>query len=234
MRESIWQVLREESQKRREGNIRLKWILGGMTAFCLVTGLVFWWRKGEFDTTLILPPILLLTGGMTLGLSPKLKGALLKLADDPEALPFLVEALDSADRDIVPLATELLIRRLGQLREADAGLFDSAHVSALARAMLVSSNPDFTIAVMGVLRFIGTAEELSAVDLVAKGQQVNMPKAHRDRVSQLALSAAADMRLRLARNAIEAKNLELEARTTEAVGQLPTMEYGEEVSGTVG
>jgi hypothetical protein len=66
------------------------------------------------------------------------------------------------------------------------------------------------------------------MDLAAKQQLVNLPKDQRERVGQLALSASADLRLRLAKTIVEAKTGVVSEAFDSAVQRIPREDAAEQ------
>jgi hypothetical protein len=204
-REDVLEILHRETLQRRKQNRLMRWIVGFLVVMTVAVMAWHWFTKREFDTSMIASMTCLLGGGITIGLTPKLKSALLEMASDPVAIPYLIEALDSGDSTLVPLARQILIQGLPNLTVEDADRFDVASRAALGTALRTTSDADFAVAALGALRHVGSNAELTAMDSAAKQELFNLPKEHRARIGQLALSASADLRLRLAKTMVEAR-----------------------------
>jgi hypothetical protein len=94
----------------------------------------------------------------------------------------------------------------------------------LAKALLTTQDADFAIAALSGLRSIGMATELTVMDQAAKQQLVNLPKPHRERVGQLALTASADLRLRLAKSLVDSRVGAANEQFDAATAKLPVEE----------
>ena len=220
-REEVLEILHRETLHRRKLNGQIRGCVGFLAVLCVALMGVQYWRHQEVDMTSFTSMFCLLGGGMTIGLNPKLKSALLELGNDPIAIPYLIEALDSGDSSLVPLARQILIQGLPNLREEDAARFDGPARAALGTALRTTSDADFAVAALGALRHVGSSAELPAMDLAAKQQLVNLPKDQRERVGQLALAASADLRLRLAKTIVDARTGAVSEAFDSAVQRLP-------------
>lgn len=173
------------------------------------------WIKGKaVDTTmLVMMSSLIAVGGIAAGATPALKTAAKQALEDPAALPYLIELLDSADAELTSLVKDLLRRQLPHLKERDASQFDAAQRGVLAQAALDGTNDiDFRVTVVGALGRIGTPEELRTLDAIATSTD---QKEERLRVA--ALSASADLRLRVSKIIIDKRK---EAVQSEFEGQV--------------
>jgi hypothetical protein len=227
-REEVLEILHAETLQRRRYNRQMQWCIGFIAVLCVGLMLAQYLLHKEVDMTTMISMFSLFGGGVSIGLSRKLKSALLDMASDPAAIPYLIEALDSGDASLVPLARQILIQGLPNLSVEDAQRFDGPARAALALALRKTTDADFAVAALGALRHVGSNAELSAMDLAAKQQLVNLPKEHRERVGQLALSASADLRLRLAKTIVEAKTGVVSEAFDSAVQRIPREEVAEQ------
>jgi hypothetical protein len=227
-REDVLQILQRETLQRRKHNRQMRYLFGAIIVLCGVVMVARYVIDGVVDFSMITSMGCLVGGGMTIGLSPKMKSALQDMASDPAAIPYLVEALDSGDASLVPLARQILIQGLPNLRTEDAERFDGPARAALGTALRTTSDADFAVAALGALRHVGSNAELLAMDLAAKQQLVNLPKEQRERVGQLALSASADLRLRLAKTMVEARAGAVSEAYDSAARRLPADEAAEQ------
>ena len=227
-REEVLEILHAETLQRRRYNRQMQWCVGFIVVLSVGLMISQFARHKEVDMTTMLSMFGLLGGGMTIGLSKKLKSALLDMASDPVAIPYLIEALDSGDTSLVPLARQILIQGLPSLREEDAERFDAPARAALGTALRRTSDAEFAVAALGALRHVGSNSELASMDLAAKQQLVNLPKDQRERVGQLALSASADLRLRLAKTIVEAKTGTVSEAFDSAVQRIPREDAAEQ------
>jgi hypothetical protein len=223
-RDEILQLLRDETMNRRRQNRGMQIVLGVFLVLALVAMGLHWKTTGELDPTIFASMITIFAGGMTIGITPRMKDALVEVASDPAAIPFLVEAMDSADTTVVPLARQMLIQGLPKLTPDDAAQFDAPARAALAKALMTTQDADFAIAALSGLRSIGMATELTVMDQAAKQQLVNLPKPHRERVGQLALTASADVRLRLAKSLVDSRVGAANEQFDAAAAKLPVEE----------
>lgn len=130
---------------------------------------------------------------------------------DCAAIPFLVEALASADREIVAIAKDALSRTLPYLTPEQASELEIDWHAILSH--IYSKDVALQLSTIESLRRIGGGEQLGYLDKLGEGDLPVGAGKVEEKVRVNALSASADLRMRLARTLIDGKSQEVtEAR----------------------
>ena len=200
-RETILEVLKSESVRRRKLTRQIQIAIGLLVGLYAVVMAIQAIRHKDIDTTSITMICLLaVVGGMAAGATPALKEAAKSALEDPEALPYLIELMDSGDPELVTIIKESMKARLGSISENDAELFEPNQIAALRTYIFGHcKDADFSIIAMGALRKIGGPHDLKVLDYIASGALKSTNPKDNERLKNAALSASADLRLRLAR-----------------------------------
>jgi hypothetical protein len=154
-----------------------------------------------------------------IGVTEKHKAAAIEAAQikDKRALGYLIEVLDSDDKELVPLARSTALELLADVRPEDAELFDKGHRDSMLWAVNFSKDLEIVTAVLAALRIVGGPECLAMLEHIANEAPMAGDKEHKHKVQELSRLALTDIRLRLARGVIDEKTITAEAKKADAL-----------------
>lgn len=214
-RETTLSILREENLKRRRGTRNLRICMVLIALLTVAAELMGVARGHAFDWSHLIPILLLVPAGVSMGMNPdhKLTARKASMLNDVRAIGGLVEVLDCGEPELVGIAESALVSLLPLVQEGDGELLDEAQETVLVAALNRTSNYRFYGVGVGALRFLGTRRTLGALDAFA----AIAPPQIKDKAQaeSLARMAAADLRMRLARTQISSEVQSEQARLDE-------------------
>jgi hypothetical protein len=173
--EELLAFLTAEAKKRRD---RRKWVAIGVGSY-----MTFMVGTAIFThNTAMLGSMGSMTGiiAAVLAMSQAQKNATKEIAEEEDIriIPFLVEGLESQDKDLTNIAQERLPALLPRLKESDAELLSKEHRAVLNRVLgsatgkwrIHSRKPELLCAILKGYEQVGDADALPAVEKLAKGE----------------------------------------------------------------
>ena len=127
---------------------------------------------------------------------------------EPKAVPYLIEALGSGDKDLAAVAKEALAKILPYLTAEEASELKVDWKSIVTHAG--PKDAGLQLSTIEAIRKIGGKNEVAYLDTYGQGLQPSGVGKVEEKVRVNALSASADLRMRLARVAIDQKAAEVD------------------------
>lgn len=202
--------LKKHGECRRRSIRAMVGLMGGIGAAWVVLLVLMYLKSGEVDLTTILSQFGLIgcftsAWGLTQGHQAALKEA--EKWQDPALVPHLLEVMDSDSADIKAGAKTGLTHLLPKLQPEHAAAFKPHQIKLLTK---LAKDKDAGMAEKAVaaLGAVGDKHTLADLDAIAESYSTASKEELKKR-STLALQASGNLRIRLAKQVIDAKSVEV-------------------------
>ena len=206
-------TLATENKKRRENIRTFNWFFGILVGAVVLLQLALWFSgKSPSDFTSYSSLFVLIGAGAAF--TGTHKAALRRLEElaIPESAGFLVEAYaTSLERDVTEVSERALLKALPLVNDAES--FDDYQRGLLYKSLKKTKSADLAEAILDVTRRIGGSEAIPYLEEF-RGIAAKRKGAEWERLSNRALGALPDLRLRVARAIIEQKVREDQERSS--------------------
>jgi hypothetical protein len=212
-------ILKEESNKRQSRVCQMKWTIAIFGTF-LVAWAIFCIATGR-DLEIVSYGGVFASFGAAMAVSGRHKLAARAAAKlkDKRAFGPLVELLFSEDKAIKEIAADAVQGLLPLLEREDFDKLEPARRGQLLNALAATKNIDFAAAILGAAGRHGDAQYIAPVESFAEGKSKLSKKDH-PRGQSLARMSLADIRMRVAKEKIDARLQEFGGSLTEYTTQV--------------
>lgn len=197
--DAVLAILKEESARYRINNLAFR-------VFCIL--ILLFMVGATFASYVEWSSLLTMVGlgGATLAATGRHKMAATVAAElrDPRYLGYLIEFLKSEDKNMRTVAEAAVRDILGRIDQPGFGALDAPQRDQLARLLMKTKDLDLAATILGAAKRVGGPEWIRPLEQYA-AEPSPMRKSDRDRAISLAKMALADIRMRAAKQRIDAE-----------------------------
>lgn len=206
---SLLATLQKEAEQRRKKAQSVQQVIAGLAGGYVVVALILFIIKREIELSSILS-FASLFGCLAAGVSMSShhRQALSQAAQwqDPRVIPHLIEALDADQQEVKDEAKAVLKSLLPRSAEAvEKGVVLSLKQRQLLTDLCRDKDEELALRAVRSLALLGDESSLKTLDDLGRASR-EQSKLAKTKISALALEAAGDLRLRLARQMVELRS----------------------------
>lgn len=218
--DEVLAVLKDESARHRKNNFIFQALCWAILLFMVGATLT-----GHIEWSSLLTLVGLGGAGLAASGKHKMAATVAAQLQEPRALPFLVEFLASEDKSMRAVASMAVLKILNTVDEPTFRSLAPHQRDDLAKALNATKDLDLAAAILGAASRVGGTEWIRPLEHLAGGHSP-MRTRDRERAESLAKMALADIRMRAAKQKIDATmgDTPLDQYTSQVLGVDPEEE----------